>query len=111
MAKKKKPAPEQTLQQYREDLMGSMERWADIKINGCNEPAWPDGTNMNLAKNHIIWYRFKIMEICTVHELAYPPEYYLTVPPEVPSGYMASLRQSERVKQLQAMGYCLTTEI
>ena len=51
------------------------------------------------------------MEICTVHELAYPPEYYLTVPPEVPSGYMASLRQSERVKQLQAMGYCLTTEI
>lgn len=111
MAKKKKPAPEQTLQQYREDLMGSIERWADIKINGCNDPAWPDGANMNLAKNHIIWHRFKIMEICTAHELTYPPEYYLTVPPEVPSGYMASLRQSERVKQLQAMGYCLTTEI
>ncbi len=31
--------------------------WDDLK-NGCSDPAWPDGVNLNLVRNHIIyWYR------------------------------------------------------
>ncbi len=110
MARKKKLTPEQELQQYRECLMEAFERWGEIKMHGCNDPAWTDGQNMNLTKNHIIWYRFKIMEVCTVNDLLYPPEYFLEVPPETSAGYMASLDQTERVERLRAYGYKLTAE-
>lgn len=29
-------------------------RWQDIFAFGCNDPAWPDGCNLNLVRNHII---------------------------------------------------------
>lgn len=29
-------------------------RWHEIFAFGCNDPAWPDGCNLNLVRNHII---------------------------------------------------------
>lgn len=29
-------------------------RWQDIFAFGCNDPAWTDGCNLNLVRNHII---------------------------------------------------------
>lgn len=37
------------------ELEADMARWCDIKENGCSDPAWPDGVNMNLKRNHIIY--------------------------------------------------------
>lgn len=41
------------------DVMAELEtdiaKWHDIQKNGCNDPAWPDGVNMNLKRNHIIY--------------------------------------------------------
>lgn len=111
MAKKKKLTPEQELQQYRESLIESFERWGEIRLHGCNDPAWTDGQNMNLVKNHIIWHSFKIMEICAVSGLPLPPEYYLEMPPEAPMGYMANLDQTERVERLRKQGDELTMEL
>ena len=32
--------------------------WNDIRENGCSDPFWEDGVNMNLVRNHIIaWVR------------------------------------------------------
>lgn len=36
------------------ELQKDIDRWEDIKKNGCNDPFWPDGVNMNLKRNHII---------------------------------------------------------
>lgn len=33
------------------------ERWNDIAVNGCSDPFWTDGVNMNLVRNHILYYR------------------------------------------------------
>lgn len=110
MARKKRLTPEQELQLYRDDLMEHMGHWGDLKLNGGHDPSWPDGTNMDLARKHIIWCRFEIMEVCIVNDLPYPPEYFLEVPPKAPKDYMASLDQMERVERLRGMGYGLTTE-
>lgn len=37
------------------ELDDDIRRWNDIKENGCSDPFWPDGVNMNLKRNHIIY--------------------------------------------------------
>lgn len=38
----------------REYARRELERWRDIFAHGCSDPAWPDGCNLNLTRNHII---------------------------------------------------------
>lgn len=38
----------------REYIRRENERWQDIFARGCNDPAWPDGCNLNLTRNHIL---------------------------------------------------------
>lgn len=34
-----------------------IEHWKAINQNGCSDPFWSDGCNMNLTRNHIIYYQ------------------------------------------------------
>lgn len=45
------------------ELEQDMERWRFIKENGCNDPCWPDGVNLNLKRNHIIYDLRHIAEL------------------------------------------------
>ncbi len=110
MARKKKLTPEQEIQQYRECLMEEYERWGEIKMHGCSDPAQTDGQKMNLVRSHIMHYQFKVAEMCMINGWPYPPEISLPLPPEAPVGYMASLDQVERVERLRAYGYGPITE-
>lgn len=38
----------------REYARRETEHWQDIFEHGCSDPAWPDGCNLNLTRNHII---------------------------------------------------------
>lgn len=38
----------------REYARRELEHWQDMFAHGCNDPAWPDGCNLNLTRNHII---------------------------------------------------------
>lgn len=40
--------------QVRQELEKDISRWNDICKNGCSDPFWPDGVNLNLVRNHII---------------------------------------------------------
>lgn len=82
-----------------------IEHWKDINQNGCNDPFWSDGCNMNLVRNHILYYQRKISEICAEKNLPYPEAYYFSVPPEVDNFYMANLKQRDRVKRIFYGGY------
>ena len=69
------------------DLVDPAERlahWIDIFNNGCSDPFWCDGVNMNLARNHII-YANRCMETYLLKTVP--------VPPKVPDGYMAVERR------------------
>ena len=51
----KEDAPEQKVKQYCGEVRKEISHWKDINQNGCNDPFWPDGCNMNLTRNHIIY--------------------------------------------------------
>lgn len=72
---------------YEKSLRESFDRWQFIYEHGCNDPGWPDGTNLNLVRNHILHYKRQIEE--TMEPGAYPEIYHRALPPEVSGDYMA----------------------
>lgn len=68
-------------------LESSFARWDYIHEHGCSDPFWADGVNMNLVRNHIIYYKQQLSEEATLFLL--PEAYYREVPPEVDSNFMA----------------------
>lgn len=107
---KKNKTPHQELKEYIKDIASSFECWKFIKDNGCNDPTWPDGSNMNLVRNHIMYYKQKILDVCSESNLPIPQEYYTPTPPEVDNNYMASLEQKGRVQKLVQFGNTLSIE-
>ncbi len=91
---------EDKVKEYRQCIRREIEHWKDINQNGCSDPSWTDGCNMNLTRNHIIYYQRQLKEICIENEMPLPDEYYFAVPPEVDTNYMANLKQKERVKRI-----------
>ena len=91
-----------------QSIRREIEHWKAINQNGCNDPFWSDGCNMNLTRNHIISYQRQIREICTENQLPLPEEYYLSIPPEVDNNYMANLKQKPRVERLRRTGRITT---
>ena len=106
----KKKTVEQELTECRENIVSQIEHWQDINKNGCNDPAWQDGCNMNLVRNHILYYKRRISEICGESNIPFPSEYYLPTPPEVQNSYMANLNQESRVERIRQFGGKITTE-
>ena len=96
----KKKTPEQELKELRKGIRKEIDHWEDINRNGCNDPFWTDGCNMNLTRNHIIYAKRKISEICENHGIPVPEEMYLPIPPEVSDYYMASLKNKRRVEMI-----------
>lgn len=96
----KKRTPEQELKYLRKEIRQEIDHWEDINQNGCNDPFWPDGCNMNLTRNHIIYAKCQITQICDEYCIPIPEEMYLPTPPEVNDYYMANLKQRERVKRI-----------
>lgn len=78
--KKPKESPE-------EELQKSFDQWKDLCANGCNDPSWSDGVNINLVRNHIIYYKHQIEEAHP--DGNFPAVYYRDTPPEVDQDYMA----------------------
>lgn len=104
----KKISVEEQVREYADSIVDEQARWLDLRENGCNDPFWSDGCNMNLLRNHIIYYKGKIRECCDEHHLPIPDEYYIPLPPKVDQNYMANLRQKKRVERLRASGEKLT---
>ena len=93
----KKKAPEQELKELCKEIRNEIDHWEDINRNGCNDPFWPDGCNMNLTRNHIIYAKRQIAELCAEYSIPIPEEMYFPIPPEVNDYYMAILKQKRRV--------------
>jgi len=97
------------LSELREKITNEINDWKNININGCNDPSWPDGVNMNLVRNHIIYYKREMAQICEEINLILPEEFYFPTPQEVDNGYMAHIHTS-RAKKLKDWGDDLTTK-
>lgn len=96
---KKSKTPQQMIDEYTKEIVKSIERWEYINKHGCNDPFWADGSNMNLVRNHIIYYKMKIKDLCRENNIPLPDAFYFPTPPEVNNNYMAD-KNSERYKNL-----------
>ncbi len=75
------------------ELQKAFDRWDELYSSGGNDPFWPDGVNLNLVRNHILYYKKEIEQ--TYEPQNYPPIYYRETPQEVPQDYMA---RSEEIR-------------
>ncbi len=83
---------------YGKSLLASYEQWRQLYEYGGHDPNWPDGTNLNLVRNHITFYKHRLEEDLTLE--GYPEAYHWGTPPLVPRGYMArpdEIRAAARV--------------
>lgn len=97
MANRKK-TPEEKIQELCADIRREIAHWIDLNENGGYDPFYPDGVNMNLTRNHIIYDKSQIVELCEKHGIPFPEEMYFPIPPEVDDYYMANLKQKRRLE-------------
>jgi hypothetical protein len=73
---------------YEKSLAESFNRWEHLYKHGGQDPFYTDGVNLDLVRNHIIYYKRKIDETMT-ELMTFPAIYYRETPPEVDRNYMA----------------------
>ena len=66
-------------------LEESFERWDHVYAYGASDPNWADGVNLNLIRNHIMYYRRKLEEM-----KYFPQVYSREVPPKMDNDYIAN---------------------
>ena len=87
------------LLEAKREVVKRLEMWEKQYQNGCSDPFWSDGCNLNLLRNHILYYKNAIKNICEQNNIDFPGEYFLPAPPEVDRNYFAN-PNSERAKRI-----------
>lgn len=85
----KKLTPDEMFAQLTEEAIRSYDEWQFIYENGCSDPNWEDGVNLNLVRNHLIYYKRKISNLCKEHGFEKPQVLFRKLPSRVPTRYMA----------------------
>lgn len=89
------PTDKMSDDQIMEKIEAAYVHWNDIYQNGCFDPCWEDGVNLNLVRNHIIYYYYILDERAEEPEqlsLLTPSAKCIArrpLPPEVDDKYMA----------------------
>ena len=96
---RKREKDEPSVEELQEQAQRELLHWQALKKYGGSDPLWPDGMNMNLTRNHIIYANRKIAELANVPQqlgmfsesVPMLDNLLVTVPPEVSSDYMADI--------------------
>lgn len=88
----KKLTKTQQLQTNTESLKKCYRHWKEKVVEGYSDPFYSDGVNLNLARNHIIYHREKIKEICEAIGQDPPEEVGWELPPEMDRDFMVKDR-------------------
>ena len=67
---------------YAAELENSFARWEELFKNGGSDPFWTDGMNLNLVRNHIIYYKEQLAKQENTL-LGLPEIYYRETPTEI----------------------------
>lgn len=80
--------PEDRLKEHVLAIHFSFKHWKRTKKTGAKDPNWPDGTNLNLIRNHIIYDQMQARELCEAMKVKCPKEVRLKLPRLVSENYM-----------------------
>ena len=102
------PPERMTEAQIMDEVDREFRRWNLLADGGCQDPGWPDGVNMNLVRNHIIYWYGLLDErgLVEVQLSLFPGEEVARdrrpIPPEVPDNYMvAGCEHSHRLDKFR----------
>lgn len=96
-----KKTPERKVDEIVEEIKHTISHWKNCNKNGCNDPFYPDGLNMNLLRNHLVYYKRQIREICISNDLPLPPEAYTPNLPYTDCNYFAK-PESDRARRIMS---------
>lgn len=97
------------IKEYETQIQADYARWQRYYNYGGDDPFWPDGVNLNLLRNHILYSKQKIMELC--RENALPEiEFSVPTPPEMEDSYMARAEQIRENAKKSLMIYELNED-
>ena len=95
--RKQAKSPDEQIKTLCDNIKSETQHWIDMNEHGCWDPSWPDGTNMNLVRRHIVWYKRNIIELCIEYKRPLPTEYYKPTPPIVSDFYMADPQRTDKM--------------
>lgn len=100
----KKQTPESQVAEYAQRIKLEINYWNQLYQFGGSDPFWPDGTGLNLTRNHIISYKMGIHKLCEEYALPIHTEADCPTPREVDNNYMAhaDLIRTKAEETLQA---------
>ena len=101
-AKRKRAGPEEQLAAEISGCEEEYRHWKLLYEEGGQDPLYADGVNLSLTRNHIVYHKRKIEELCAELGRVKPEIYYRELPPEVPYDYMAQA-DSIRKQALDAL--------
>ena len=84
---KGKLTPAEQLQQHVNDCAKRYAHWETERRDGCVDPNWSDGVNLNLVRGHIICAKGQIRHTCDKFGLTIPAIYYRALPPVMPGDF------------------------
>lgn len=87
---KRKLTPVQELREQVNRLAERYTHWEQERRDGCVDPNWSDGVNLNLVRNHIINFKRQIRRTCDNFNLPMPAIYYRALPPEMPTDFFVT---------------------
>jgi hypothetical protein len=108
---KKQKTKGELLREKSRELARDYERWKDIYENGCPDPGWPDGTNLNLKRVHVLVSKRGLESLLGDDWALYPDCYFFPTPPEMPKAFMAKDRAlpgncAEVAGEMRPCGHC-----
>lgn len=98
---KKKFDPAKEIEYCCEILRTTPKRWMRHRDHGGSDPAWADGVNMNLLRNHMIYAKSTIRSLCEEFGILTPNEMEIPIPPCVDANYFAD-PTSERAQRIMS---------
>ena len=59
----KKDKVKQEWDEHRASIVKECAIWENLRVRGGQDPFWPDGVNMNLTRNHVIYAKRCLREM------------------------------------------------
>lgn len=82
--------PDLTVDQLVSVIKGRFATWRAIWLNGTTDPFYQDGTNLNLIRNHIIYYQDQLVALCKRDGISLPKAAEMAPPREMPHDWLAT---------------------
>lgn len=92
-----------TIPELQQSIRDSFRHWKKLKKTGGTDPSWPDGSNMNLVRNHIFYFQGQLKALCKEKKVRpCPIEAKMKPPRQVSHDYCAPKSRSGPCRERRA---------